>query len=355
MLALLAVTTLLSGCTRTLKLPDTGDASPDTTSVTDSAGGETDSAPPTGTDDTTTDTSDDDDTSGETADTAPPVETACVPGEATGFRVPSGRWALATLHASRRYGDLDDSALDLSPAWFLASAWERTGFACEDYGEPWLTEESQWSQTEGCLGIPDDTVWIELCRLYPQYFECGAAPRYVSGDHVEAGVMALAWYTLAAHALLQRHKLDPDDWYAAASDPLAVEKLSALMHFAGPWGADVEAVLTSCADKDIETCLTGDPLMHVSGVTEKLAVLETATCYDDPLTEAEVRQYTEELATIWTSEDWEAATEAAVGALTGAGFATDAPAVLDALDATLGARLRCPESELWSWYRLPCP
>ena len=352
MLALLAVTTLLSGCTRTLTLPDTGDASPETTPVADdtSSDGATDSAPPTGADDTAPDTS-----PSETADTAPPADTVCLPGEATGFRMPHGRWALATLHASRRYGDLDESALSLSPAWFLASAWERTGFACADYGEPWLTEEPQWSQTEGCLGVPDDTVWIELCRLYPQYFECGAAPEYVAGDHVEAGVMALAWYTLAAHALLQRHKLDPDDWYAAAADPLAVEKLSALMHFSGPWSQDVETILTDCAEQDIGACLTGDPGMHVAGVMEKLTVLETATCYDEPLTEAEVRQYTGELATIWTSEDWEAATEAAVGALTGAGFATDGPAVLDALDETLGARLRCPESELWSWYRLPCP
>jgi len=331
MLALLAATALLTSCTRTLTLPDTAEVTPETR----------DSDPTGETDTSATDTA--------------PVATACVPGEATGFRIPHGRWALATLHAARRYGDLDDSALSLSPAWFLASAWERTGFACADYGEPWLTEDPQWSQTEGCLGVPDDTVWIELCRLYPQYFECGAAPEYVAGDHVEVGVMALAWYTLAAHALLQRHTLDPDDWYAAAADPLAVEKLSALMHFSGPWSPDAETILTSCADAELESCLTGEPLAHVSGVAEKLAVLAEASCYDEPLTEAEVRQYTEELATIWGSEDWEVATEAAVGALTGAGFATDGPAVLDALDEALGARLRCPESELWDWYRLPCP
>jgi len=349
MLSLLTALTL-AGCTRTLKLPEesvpTDTELPVETETADTA--------TTQTTDTAPDTTDTDTSTTETADTAPPVETACVPGEATGFSMPHGRWALATLMASRRYGDLDGSALSLSPAWFLASAWERTDFGCEDYGEPWLSEEPQWSQTEGCLGIPDDTVWIELCRLYPEYFECGSAPRYVGGDKVEAGVIALAWYTMIGHAMLQRYKVDPDEWYAGAGDPLAVEKLSALMHFSGVWTPDVESVLLSC-DERVESCLTGDPLAHVTGVMEKLAVLEGASCYDEPLTEAEVRDFTEGLSEIWGSEDWETATQAAVGALTGAGFMVDGPAVLDALDDTVGARLRCPEAELWDWYRLSCP
>ena len=98
------------------------------------------------------------DTSDTPSDTAPVDDpdvlgaTVCIPGEAVNFRLPDARWGLAALFASRRYGDLYDSQMYLSPEWFLASAWERTGFGCTEYGDPW-TVQSQWQDDEGCTGL----------------------------------------------------------------------------------------------------------------------------------------------------------------------------------------------------------
>jgi len=336
------------GCVRTLMLfedephlvddtapPDSG--IPDDTSDTDS-------------DDTgNPDTSEPDDT----GDTGEPPQTVCVAGSADNFAIPHARWALAVLHASRRYDDLSDSVLSLSPEWFLASAWQRTGFGCAEYDEPWYLSEP-WSGPLGCMGIAEDTTWLELMRLYPQYYVSDDYSTLMTGDHIEASVMSLAWATYVNHALMQRLEIDPDEWISASKDPHALERMMALHHFSGPWAWQASDVVKKCPN-DIEACLTGETLNHVSGVVEKMQILSDAECYDEPLTTEIVEQYLEELERLWPSEDWSAIRAAALPAVTGEGFAIEAPAVLDAIDSELGVRLRCPETELWNWYLFSCP
>ena len=285
-------------------------------------------------------------------DTSDPDPGVCVPGEASGFRIPHGRWALAVLHGSRRLADVEGTPFALSPAWFLATAWQRTGFGCAEYGEPWSAGDT-WNQS-GCLAVDQNLNWFDLSRMYPEYYSNNAYNGFLGEDHIEAGVMALTWYAFVSNAILQRLDDDLVGWYSAAADPYAVERVSALMHVEGVWSDDLEPVLASCSD-DIEACLEGDTLFHVSGIADKLALLETAECFDAPLTSEEVTQYVNELARIWPEEDWPSAQTAALGALTGAGFSTEGPAVLDAIDSVVAARLRCPESELWKWYQLSCP
>ncbi|MCB9764518.1 MAG: hypothetical protein H6739_32385 [Alphaproteobacteria bacterium] len=314
----LAPLLLLLSCVRTLQLGGDDSAVADDTDVTD------DSAAP----------------------------SVCLPASATGFAMPGGRWALASLYGARRVDDLEDSALQLSPSWFLASAWQATAFGCGDFGDPWTPSAS--TEADGCLRVQEGTHWVELCRLYPGIFGCDAREELVSGDHVEGSVVAVAWHAYAAHALLQRFDVDPDAWLAQASDPRAGEKLAALLHFEGAWSWHIEDVIAGCGD-DITACLDGEGLRHVEGVADKLDRLEAAPCYDEPLALADVERFLEELALLWPQEDWSAVRDEVTAVVDDRGFTEAGPAALDALDGALDQRLICPERELWDSYRYSCP
>jgi hypothetical protein len=280
-------------------------------------------------------------------------ETVCIPGETTGFLLPNNRWALATLFASRRFADLGETQLHLSPSWFLATAWERTAFGCDDYGAAW-SEGAQWTGDQGCMGVHRDTVWIELSRLFPVLFDPDGYEGAVAGPHIEAGVMASAWSAYVGHAHLQRHTEDPDAWYLAAQDPLAVEHISALMHQVGVWSSDVATVLEGCGD-DVVACLSDNTANVVSGVSEKIQLLDGAECHDTPITDLDIDEFTAEMARVWPEEDWSAAAEAAKAARTGEGFRTEGLAVVSAIESAVYARMACPEQELQAWYSLSCP
>jgi hypothetical protein len=49
----------------------------------------------------------------------------------------------------------------------------------------------------------------------------------------------LAFGAYVGHTHPQRHIEDPEVWYLAAQDPLAMEHISALMQQAGVWSLDV--------------------------------------------------------------------------------------------------------------------
>ncbi|MCB9743280.1 MAG: hypothetical protein H6741_07590 [Alphaproteobacteria bacterium] len=285
-------------------------------------------------------------------DSDAPVESVCVPDTTTGYATPDGRWALAALYGARRLEDIPDSALRLGPEWFLASAWQASAFGCGDFGPPWSPSEA--TEDEGCLQIQEGTHWVELCRIFPELFPCEDREARISGAQVLGGVVALTWHAHLAHALQQRHEVDPDAWLEAAGDARAVERLAALLHAEGAWSWQAEGVFADCAE-DIAACLEGAARRHVDGVSEKLGRLEDAGCYDAPLTEAELEAFLDELAPIFPDEDWESARAAALAELDGRGFAEAGPAVLNTLDATLEARLVCPERELWDSFQLSCP
>lgn len=278
----------------------------------------------------------------------------CVPSDTLGYALPSARWGLAALYASRRLDDRPDSALRLAPSFFLATGWQTTGFGCASYGPPWVDNAPG---DTGCLGIREETVWLELCRLFPLDYDCEAYPGALAGDRPEADTLALAGFALAAHALLGRFGIDPDDWYAEATDPLAVERLTATMHFRGPWTGEVDDILDRCAG-DVEACLDNDVRTHVSGLADKIEALDAAPCWNEPLAPEDVSAFVDGLAAARPARDWTGAEEAALAALAahgGDGFATEAALVLDALDAASPMPLACPELELYTWYRLPCP
>jgi hypothetical protein len=277
----------------------------------------------------------------------------CIPENTPDFRLPSARYGLAALHAERRFADVAGSELRLSANWFLASAWQTTGFGCADYGEPWSLD-SDAQGDGGCLALREETVWNELCRLHPNLFACDGYAGTFAGDAPETSIFGMTWFQGAAHAMLSRFG-DPNAFYAEASDPLARERVAALMHFNGPWTPELEDILTNCGD-DITACVDGEyTLHHINGVSEKLAHLEEADCYDGPLTADDISAYSQALATIWPEEDWLNANIAAWDALTGEGFRVDAEGVLDAYETHLNIRLRCPEEELWDWYTFSCP
>ena len=140
------------------------------------------------------------------AHTGTPEATVCVPGDTLGFSLPSARWGLAALYASRRLDDRPDSALRLTPSFFLATGWQISGFGCATYGAPWSGVELG---DAGCLGLREETVFRELCNLYPLDYTCDGYPGAFDGDAPEASALGLALdatdpVAQVGHALLER-------------------------------------------------------------------------------------------------------------------------------------------------------
>lgn len=288
-------------------------------------------------------------------DSGAPGAAICVPGRTDGFALPSPRWALASAHAARRMQDASDLDIGLDAAWFLASGWQVSGFACAEYGAPW-SPSPRWQGDEGCLELDRGTHHAELVKLYPRLY--GPPARYeglVAGDQPEVAALSLAASVVASHALWGRAEVQvaPADWYDNAGDARAPEAISALLHAEGPWSGSLPDLLEDCGD-DVLACLEGDAAARVGGVLDKQERLRSADCYDAPLAERTVREHARAVAALW-GESAGPAEAAAVAALTGEGFATEAPAVLDALDAHFITRLDCPEQSLWEVYRFSCP
>ncbi|MEM6925682.1 MAG: hypothetical protein AAF602_02040 [Myxococcota bacterium] len=278
---------------------------------------------------------------------AEPREATCVAGAATGYRLPSTRWGLASLYASRRLADRGESAPQLPPEWFLASAWQATGFGCAAYGDPFTSDASAESDA-GCLAIRSETVWNEVCRLYPGVFDCGGYVGTLTGDAPEASVLTLAWFSVASNALLGRLDVDPNAFYADATDPWAEERLSAALHVGGPFLDDARQVVEECGD-DVVACLDGDVAAHVEGLTDKIARLEEASCAEVEVTETDRVGFVDALAGFFPAFDREAALDAVRAA------EPTLAATVAAVEEAAPVMLTCPETELWQWYRLPCP
>lgn len=295
----------------------------------------------------------------QTDDSDPASAGICVPAQADGYRLPSARWGLAAAHASRRLDDDPDDGIALSPAFFLATGWQATGFGCAEYGPPWTPLPDAMGDP-GCLAIEQGTVWHELTVLYPGVYPNDAAwEGALAGDAPEASALTLAWGTVASHALWGRAEVqqEPASFYAQTDSPRAVETLSAWMHVGGPWSSEVVDALQRCPDA-LSDCLGDVSGPHVRGVLDKVQILEAAPCYDQPLTPDDVDAHVDALARLWPDEPWQEARPAAQEALESAsnkGFRVQSQAVLDALDTHLITRLSCPEQTLWSVYRYSCP
>lgn len=279
----------------------------------------------------------------------PSVEAAsCVPAEAEGYVLPSVGWGLASLYASRRLADRGDAVPQLSPAWFLASAWEATEFRCGTYVSPFTAVDDAIGDA-GCLGIRHDNVYNEICRLYPDVFDCDEHAGQFAGDAPVASTLAVAWFAVAAHAMLGRFDdYDPDQYVLSATDPAAAELLTAALHFRGAWFAQAETVIDSCGN-DVAACLEDELEAHVRGVDAKLEALADAPCAAPEVTDADRIAFVEALGARFVGFDTEAALAAARSA------EPTLEATVEAVEQASPVVLACPEAELWSWYRLPCP
>lgn len=283
---------------------------------------------------------------------AEPVPSTCLPGERSGFRIPSSRWALSVLFASRRLTQPHGNALQLSPSWFLASAWQSSSFSCGGYGQPWSTEAA--TDEGGCYALAAVTHWAELERLFPEQFPSDGWPDRVRGDRPEQASVALAQAAYAGHLLLRRvDGTHPDAWLEAAEDPEAAEQLAAFFHVEGPWSATAAHAWQSCAD-DLAACADGSLGHHLQGIAHKRASLSEADCYDLPIDTEELDAFIDGLQPMWPHADWPAVRAAAHAHHHDLGFTHTGLPIVRAIEDALDAPLACPEDTLWDHYRYSC-
>ena len=351
------------GCTRYTWLDAATAPASDSTSDADSASASPDidtgdaSSPGTG-EDTSTDTAFDTpiDTATDTGVEPESPPQVCLPANADGFRMPSSRWALSALMASRRLSEPEGSLLQVSPSWLLAVAWQTDTFACGGYGTPWSDEGS--NAEGGCYQIQYSTHWTELIRLFPEHFEAENWPVWIDGDTPERSTMALVHALYAGHLLLRRgidpeSDADPDTWLSETADPLAPTRLAAFFHFEGPWSATATRALETCNDNLLDCADTG-LLHHTEGIEAKQAVLDLADCYNEPITDSDLDAFVEGIAPLWPHVDWTDARAQALDARTDTGFAVDGLAMVEAIEAAINAPLSCPAETLWDHYRYSC-
>jgi len=260
---------------------------------------------------------------------------------------------MSSAPAGSRYRvEPEGNLLQVSPTWLLAAGWQTGAFSCGGYGAPWSTSASD--HEGGCYNIESTTHWLELIRLFPEQFSEEDWPGWIQGDAPERSAMALVQAVYAGHMLLRRASpSDPDAWLAQATDPLAPSRVAAFLHHEGPWSATASTALADCPDNLLD-CAEGDRLQHVEGVEAKVALLSDAECFDDPISDADLDAFLEGVSAMWPDADWVEARDQALQARSGAGFATDGPAIIKAITSVIGTPLSCPAETLWEHYRYSC-
>jgi hypothetical protein len=156
----------------------------------------------------------------------------------------------------------------------------------------------------------------------------------------------------------------PGAWFAGTSDPQAMVKMMALLYNEGAWTGDATAVAQGCQHDLIENCLGNkDYVFSVGSYTAQLeATVAAGNCYDDMVTVSDVDDYVSRIAPLFVHENAAALVAAgrqafltASGGAMSAPFQTVAAAVLQAIDASMQAKLHCPDAELGTYYMLHCP
>ncbi len=300
------------------------------------------------------------------------------------FYIPHPTWALAVAHASLLFADLSASGLSLplSPSFVLATALKESFMGCDaTTGPDPLHPENSYLRSlaadwDGCFQMEDGTAWLEVTRMFPQFEGVTHAQIISSQDqetlgraNFETGALALAHYNTFAYAMLPGLGVaDPDAWFQGAKDPLALEKVVALLYNRGAWASEVEDALAACQDKPIEDCVTpntpgGDYIRAVSAYTAELEAATTKNlCYNATITTATIATYLERIAPMYPKEDWPTLKKAAEAAfLRASGGRTEAPfqqvarPVLEGLVAGMQNKLRCPDQAMNDWYSRRCP
>ncbi|MEC7949687.1 MAG: hypothetical protein VX265_19120 [Myxococcota bacterium] len=283
----------------------------------------------------------------------PSTAPLCLPDDVEGFSIPSARWGLASFLGSQLLAEPDDSALQLSPEWFLSSGWQADYFGCGGYGAPWSDAPSNTSG--GCFALEQQTHWVEVMRLFPDRFSELDWPDSVDGDQPERSAVTLVHALYAGHLLLWRlDDVNPDQRLPATADPRTVARVATWLHAEGPWSRTAEVTLTSCPD-DLLSCVPETAATYAAAAEAKLLALENAPCASMALSDADVEGFLTGLEPLWPSADWPAI-ERSVDAVRRTGtLEGDGPAVVDVVLSALDSTLFCPEQNLWDLYRYSCP
>ncbi len=303
------------------------------------------------------------------------LETVVWGEEDVHFYVPDPSWALAVALASRELSRLDD--VEVSPSFVLATALKESFLGCDLQVAPDAHHDAHYrvshaSFHDGCFQIESTTAFTELCRMFPDAVDCAGATHgdviastrqeELGRTNFESSALALAYYDAFAWGMLTVHDDDPTGFVDAAADPLAQEKLLALSYNRGAWSSTLARALADCVDRPLEDCVTDVPhdyLVAVGGYTTELeAAVASGSCYDEPLTRADVARFVDAIAVLDPRADWASVHEAALDAFTvpdGSRFQVVADAVLEAIVATLPHHVHCPDGEMRDWYGQPCP
>jgi len=298
--------------------------------------------------------------SGDTADSADPElcplpvpGDVVVPGPVSGetnvpFSPPTPGWALATLHASRQIEAAGTRALP--PSWFFAIGMQWRFMDCGDYGDPWDSGQHR----RGCMNIYEFQQWVELTRLHPDWFVQSEYADKISPsadeDRAAAGVWTTGWYLVSALPEIGYERAGAPEWVEGLDDA-DWWLVSALIHRHTAWTEHVGEAYA--CDGEIVDCVNEESGAQVAAATAALHdAVAGGSCYDEPLTEADVEAYIGDLEDTWPELDWDAA-RAAQPALTGS-FQADAGAVLDAIDDSTSLRMHCSGSGLQRYYSLDC-
>ncbi len=301
------------------------------------------------------------------------------------FYVPDPTWAFASLHASRQLDGLGaEQDLRLSPSYFLATGLKESFLGCseETGADPQHPEHAYERKVladhDGCMQLESTTAWIELCRMYPGELDCdqvghadviSSTDQDVTGrDNVESSMLAAAWYGVFGYAMLPSHGTDPDTWFAAATDPLAITKMVALVYNRGAWSGEIDFVLSGCQNSNIEDCVSAGSVAwdYVdavgSYVTDMHAAVADGQCYDADVSLDDAHRWVDSLEPMFPGFDAVAAHSAVESAFLTASngahvsnFQQVAIPVTDALDDAWSLELTCPNAELSYWYGQTCP
>ncbi len=294
--------------------------------------------------------------------------------------IPDPAWALALAHASQRVEGLaqDDLDLRIRPSFLLATAIQESHLGCaHPAADP--RHDTAWvhlpdARKLGCFQLARATAWKELGRLFPAEIEGGphsyqdTISSEFGRDNFVPGAHSLAFYSVFAYAMTYRAVANPDEWFIAATDPRAREKVLALAWNRGAWSKELVQAMQGCPKGDIQRCLPSESVQraHVVRVARLVDALEAGladgACYREPLQRGDVARYVDDWARLRPHDDWTAVRDAALNAFDLAGEGRDpspfqevAPQVLAAIEQALDRPLRCPDEELADWYGFSCP
>ncbi len=306
-----------------------------------------------------------------------------VNGEYWHFYVPQPTWAFATLHASRRYGP-DMAPVSPSPSFFFATAMKESSMGCsyensydpQHAGAYFPPLEASWG--DGCFQFENGTAFVEMNRMfvYPfdQYNYGVTHTEIISSlepgqdrDNFETSALAAGYYHTFAYGMFCYHEHNPTDWLNSASDPMAADKMMAVVYNRGAWDGEFIFALEGCNQAQIEDCLSYNSVVwqYVTTISAVQQELETAVaneeCYHGDITEEIVTEYVENILPLFPDtpdfgvdhaavlSDALAAFNANAGGQPSADFQDVGGDVVDAIDAHL-PQLYVPYTSLVNWY-----